>query len=342
MSKSMGDTTLALALALEGSVAPASTEVERLVALAQALEAVPDPHIDPAFAAKLEARLMAEGVEEAPVLQIVKPAPRPAVAPKPAPVVLLPRRRFVVRKTLVAAIAAAMLMALPIAASANALPGSPFYAVKTWRQTVQLHFSSGAAKAFRLEQIARENLSDAAQLTTLGADPRLVRSTLDRAADHQRSAVALVIDTRQVGLITKMLRMIAADRAMLTRLQPAADGATRPAIHEAITESDVLSVRLARALGYPAAVRTPAPSDPSATQASASAGGTAVPAASSVRQPSEIEGAEAPSAPATPGGTEPGKPGGSNGTGRSGCGLEGDAGLANSAVAIVNTSLRCG
>lgn len=345
--KPMGDRELALALALDGAVAPASDEAERLVVLARALEVVAAPDIDPAFAARLEARLMTEVLEQAPeaqpALRVVRPAPPFVAVPKskPAPVVMIPRRRFVVRKALVAAIAAAMLMALPIAASASALPGTPFYSVKEWRQSVQLHFSSGAAKAFRHEQIARETLAEGAQLTTIGADPRMIQAAFDKANRHQRDAVAMIIDSANPALIKKMLRMIDADRGLLVALQPAAQHDARPAIHEALTETDVLSVRLARALGYPAAVpvrlapatlaAADAASSKPASRTSGTIGGTST----------GLPKAEAPTK-TPPRGETPEPPEGSRGTGAdpTRCGMEGDAGAAAPAIDLVN-ELAC-
>src|SRR5688572_168716 len=103
MRTAMGDQTN-LALALEGRVKAAPANAQ-LVAIADALAALPDPEIDTNFMLALEARLMTEGLETAPArhLQVVTTEPAFPVPAFPktaadevvriAPVVQMPRRR---------------------------------------------------------------------------------------------------------------------------------------------------------------------------------------------------------------------------------------------------------
>src|SRR5438093_12750549 len=113
MNKAVLDKELVLALRAHGASA---VEARELAAVAGALSLGPDPEIDSAFADALEARLMGEPMGTAAPMGVVAPL-RPTRSTAPAvpeadrrtiaQVIPLPRRRFTVRKALVAAIAAA-------------------------------------------------------------------------------------------------------------------------------------------------------------------------------------------------------------------------------------------
>src|SRR5437899_9078379 len=120
MSPTMGE-DLNLALALEGAIEAATPEVKGLVTIANALAQLPEPEIDATFAAELEQLLLTDGVTAPvgrPQLTVVKPAV--PVAPEPVrrdTVVRMPSRRFTVRRSLTAAVAAASLAAFPLVAT---------------------------------------------------------------------------------------------------------------------------------------------------------------------------------------------------------------------------------
>ena len=128
----MGE-TLDLALALEGRT-KAAPENAQLVVIAEALSNLPDPQIDTSFMLALEQRLLTEeiaGQQPARTLTVVpSTAPAPVREVRRAPVVQMPKRRFVVRRSLVAVAAAASLAAFPVVAAAQSLPGSPFHSIK--------------------------------------------------------------------------------------------------------------------------------------------------------------------------------------------------------------------
>lgn len=194
---SMGE-ELALDLAYEGRVAPATPQAARLLALAERINALPDPEIDETFAAELEARLLAD-VAEAPARHLhsvparaARPAP---VAPvRPAAVIPLPRRRWVVRKHLVAAVAAAMLIAFPIAAGASALPGTPFHSFKVnVIERIELMFSgSDIAKGFKHLDLADRRIGEISQLLALGAEAP-VSGTLRLTQGEQSAGVEILL-----------------------------------------------------------------------------------------------------------------------------------------------------
>src|SRR5919108_3983054 len=103
MSSKMGS-TLSLALALEGRIKPAR-ENEQLVAIAEALAELPDPQIDRGFMLALEQRILTEEFSEQAPVRHLEPVPTVAPVAEPirrAPVVQMPKRRFIIRRSLVA------------------------------------------------------------------------------------------------------------------------------------------------------------------------------------------------------------------------------------------------
>lgn len=256
------DTTLALALALEGTAVPASEEVKRLAGIASLLETLPDPDIDPRFAARLEARLMAEmaetqaATESRPALSLVKPEPAvtpvQAPAPRPAPnVIALPRRRFVVRKMMAAAIAAAMLSALPVVAAAKSLPDSPFFFIEKFRQNHAISAAQGAAKAFQMEDVARRWLGYGSEMVALGYPANKVEQVLAYATRLQRRAATLIASIGTPAEIARMHDLLTDDAARLNDVLQSASDDTRSAVHEALRAVDQISRTLAQALGIP-------------------------------------------------------------------------------------------
>lgn len=279
MNARMADTTLALALALEGTAQPASEEIERLAGIAGTIATLPDPEIDPRFAARLEARLMAEfdAISARPVLRLVEtatpePTPEPALAPN---VVALPRRRLVVRKALAAAIAAAMLSALPVVASASSLPGSPFFGIERWRQNQMISSAHGAEKAFAMEHIARRWIGYAEQMTALRYERDAIDGVLGHAGRLQAGAVALIVRLGTDREIARLGAMLESDAARLRELLDVAGDPIRPVLLDMLAAIERLADRLAGAgLGSVAV-------SPSAT-----AGGGSVEVSPSARTPS--------------------------------------------------------
>lgn len=121
------DQAKALARVLDGDGLTASPELSSLVSLARMIEALPSPTIDAGFADRLEARL-AEKI--AATARPIHAGPAGVPVGAVGVVIQLEARRKRIRRTLVAAIAAAMMLALPIAASAKARPGSALYGVR--------------------------------------------------------------------------------------------------------------------------------------------------------------------------------------------------------------------
>lgn len=335
MSAMMGDQQLALALRLEGRAGAASEEVERLVGVADMVAALPDPDIDPVFAAKLEQRLLTEGLAEQvsePVetyqgLRIVREEPKlaPAHEEKVAPnVVVLPRRRYMVRKTLVAAIAAALAAAMPLAMASTALPGTLGYGIKEWKRSVQLDFATGAAKVFKYEAFARDYLAEAAQLVEIDGGPSLIERTLAKANLYQRIATRLAIESRSQALIAKLRGMIERDGDALRTLLPAAEG-SRPAVFGAIDTVEGLSDALARAMGIvigaPATAGAPTIESLAAEVATTSEG----PEGSTASAPKGTDPG-APGAPAPPK-VGPGDEGKKKGATRGDCRTIGEGGI---------------
>ncbi|GAC1410347.1 MAG: hypothetical protein NVSMB57_04040 [Actinomycetota bacterium] len=233
--KASMDTTTFLALALDGSAAPVNEEITRLTGIAEMLETLPDPQIDPRFSARLEAVLMAEfdALHQTPALQLVKSAP--AAEPKMAPnVIAFPRRGLVVRKMVAAAIAAAMLSALPIVASASALPGSPFFSITRWRQNNAISSVHGAHRAFVEEKVARQWIGYAAQMVALRYSNSLIDSTLRHAGWLQTQAALIVTRAGTHADIAKLSRMLREDARRLTEIGSQATDPTKPLVSKAI------------------------------------------------------------------------------------------------------------
>jgi hypothetical protein len=317
MSATMGNNELTLALRLEGTTGAASVEVERLVDVAAMVATLPDPDIDPVFAAKLEQRLLTEGlaaqVAETPesyqglrVVRTLEPA-APEHEEKLAPnVITLPRRRYTVRKAVAALIAAALGMALPVAMASTALPGSPGYALNKARFAVQLHFASGHEKPFMMMHRADVLVSYTSRLVVIGAPGDLINDTLAEAKSWMAAATASVIRTGKTGDIAKMRGMLERTGDLLRTMLPAADA----------SQGDVV------VLAEPAAV-----SGPAVEAIAASVGAPAAKSESSSKSSSEADkrDSKTPAAPKPPTIKDPGD--GGKGATPGGCSNIGQAQL---------------
>jgi hypothetical protein len=228
MTRAMGEDQI-LALALEGRVHAAQGETAELVALAGNLALLPEPEIDPAFAAALEAQLLNDGVPVTgqPRLQVVKPAPAaPAAEPVKPNVVQLPRRKMVVRRSLVGVAVAASLAAFPLAMAANSLPGSPFYGLKTFMEhTWDARPGSAMAHAMRLLGRANEHMAEAQKLIANGAPRSLVDSTLGVARDEMSDAQHLMsLDKSNPVDVSKFSTFLQRSQARLEEIQQQLEG----------------------------------------------------------------------------------------------------------------------
>ena len=306
--KPMTDTTLALALALDGTASPATDEIKRLSGIAGLVDALPDPEIDQRFVARLEATLMAEfdakfGEAAAP-LHIVKAEPKiEANEERTAPnVIALPQRRFVVRRALAGMVAAAMLSALPVVAAASSLPGSPFFGVERWRQNHAISSAHGAAKAFLVEQTARKWIGYGSQMAIVGYDVSDIESVLAHAGRLQTQAATLIARVGTPGEIAKMAGMLADDVTRLQGILPQTRVSARPAVHDAIQTASDLTRRLVGSLrtadGAPVVVpgtEEIVASDPSTSTSTTSNGGsgaTTKPADTSTGSDKPLDGNE--------------------------------------------------
>jgi hypothetical protein len=295
------DTNLALALGLEGG--PASdAEIRRLVGVARILESVPDPDIDPGFAARLEARLMTEDLG---LVHAIRPTPRPdepidlPEVEHRAAIIRFPRRRFMVRKALAATIAAALALALPVVASAGALPGSPGYGLKLRIERMRLAAANGLiAKAFVWLDIAENRLSDAQQLSALH-EPRFIPVTLDRLEEAQRNGASLILAaSTDREILARVAGVLQSQGVALQEMLPTVPSAARDDLLDAIRTGQTLSLRVAAALGLPM-IRPPATATPGAT----------APDQPSVDSSISSDGSWGSVDAETPGGTAPRTPG---------------------------------
>lgn len=285
MSRMMGE-HLNLALALEGRTA-ARGEARELVALAQDLGSLPEPKIDETWAAALEARLLTEGLDEAPAVVgrpqlavVEQPIEQPAAEPvRRAPVVTLPRRRMVVRRSVAAVAAAAMLGAFPVAAAASSLPGSPFYGLKRTMERAQIAMFGGAiADGFAHMDLADRRLGEAEQLSALGRGGDAIAALLADADESMRIGSALILGhTTNPEELTRLALLAGDAKVRAQGMQPGLPDDAAHAANAPIATAGSIQDQVADALGaapdaeieVPAAVE-PVVSAPSTTLTSSS------------------------------------------------------------------------
>lgn len=248
---------LALSLALDGRAEPADLETKALVGLAERLAALPDPEIDERFAAALEARLLSEGLSEAPApvtaarprLTVV-PATRPQVPVRRAPVVQLPRRRFVLRRGIAAAAVAAMLGAFPAAAMAGALPGSPFWKGKLAMEELSIKlFGTPLEDGFaQFDRVARRG-SEIEQLKAIGgSDEEITLAALEMNREMVAGKTLIMDNTDDpaaLGLLDA--KLVDAARRMRSVVR-GLDSAAKAAVVRVIATSKQIRRTVAAAL----------------------------------------------------------------------------------------------
>lgn len=249
---------LALALALEGRTDAVEPEVRQLVVLAGALAKLPEPEIDLSFADALEARLLTDGLQQTPArphLQVVRsvfpPTPAEEIVRR-APVVQLPRRRAVVRRSVAAVAAAAMISAFPISAVASSLPGSPGYGVKRMIERAEIRFfGTPAEDAFTRLGFANERVDEAAQLDAMGTDDRrLINETLEDSKREMLAAQELILgNTRDQRTLNRFADEMAAVQRRIESVAPAFPMSSQPAVQNLIDTTLQIQRAMANAMG---------------------------------------------------------------------------------------------
>lgn len=248
---------IALARALDDPALTPSGEIRGLVRIARALQVVPDPQIDPDFARRLEARLLTAGLpfedlDELSARRNAAASPMPKVAVSPAPtaaVHVLPRGRFVVRKAVAAAVAAAMLFALPVVASGSALPGSPLYGVKSAMERMELAVARGAlADGFVYLKHAARRLDEVDQAIVIGRDS-IVASTLRRYDDAIARGTKLILSaTVDPVVLARLARELSRGTGWLSQMLGIAPSLVAPAIIDSINSGRALALTVERLL----------------------------------------------------------------------------------------------
>lgn len=323
MRSGMGqELALELDLALDGRRRRVSPEVKSLVALARDMAALPDPEIDARFAAKLEQRLLTEGLEVAPKparrLQVVpktepKTEPTPQRPATPTPVIPLPRRRFVVRRGMVAAVAAAMLLAFPVAASATALPGSPFHTIKVnIMERIELAFAGDAVdEGFTHLRFADRRIDEIGQLLALGAEGPVTGALGLMQGEQVTGAEKLQSGTSDPAVLERGAQILRAQAGSLAALAKQLSDDVRPAALDAAVAAKALAARLAGSNGPSTAASGDAATTAAAGGSQATAvGGTASDVASKAGTVTKGVASQVPDVPDEPPG--PANPGGSS------------------------------
>lgn len=278
-----------LALALEGRIHAAAGQTAELVALAGNLALLPDPEIDASWANALEARLLGADAVAQPTLRLVEPAPAPQ--PLPTNVHQLPVRRFVVRRALAGAVAAAMLSAFPVVAVAGSLPGTPGYGVK--RAIERLHiamYGDAVADGFAHGRLAQRRVDEASQLIALEASPTTISITLRDAMLSLNLSSRLVLDnTDDAATLQRLSDMTAETQRRIAALAGDAPASSQDEWQGALDASIELQADVARLLGTTVTPSAPVASiDPApATQARTQTPGKTRPARDNKR-PGEI------------------------------------------------------
>ncbi|MHB8511544.1 MAG: DUF5667 domain-containing protein [Actinomycetota bacterium] len=259
----------ALARVLDEPGMPCPPDLRGLLRVSQAVSALPDPDIDPAFVNRLGHMLLTASIDSAArVINLAEHAHglRPgnqnaswSPQAEAAHVIAFPRRKFVVHKVVAAALAAAMLVALPIIASAKALPGTPLYGLRTALERLEYLTADGpVSKGFVDLRIAEYRLDDVNQLLALG-DTRQVPPTL-AAMDSLLSAgtTLIVSNTRDVSTLRRLASDLESSTGDLTTLLRQAPAFVKRAIINSLNTNNALSKVVNSALGLAVAPTAPA------------------------------------------------------------------------------------
>jgi hypothetical protein len=243
---------LNLALALEGRVS-ARGEAAKLVAIADKLATLPDPEIDPKFAAALEARLLGDAAQ--PKLTVVRSIPETPADEivRRADVIQMPRRRMVVRRSVVSGVVAASMAAFPLVAAASALPGSPFYGLKKGIERMELAFAGDSVhRGLDYAKFAQERTGELGQLVSMGADADLIAATANEARSDLGKAQDLVIGhTSDRGILARFSSMVRETETDMRAISGEMNAEARADVAGAIRTSQQIQQQVAAALGLP-------------------------------------------------------------------------------------------
>lgn len=251
---------LALALALDGKLAKLDDETATLVAVVDALRALPEPEIDVNFANALEQRLLSEGLADETPVAVGRPQLRvvPAFPETPADeairvadnVVTMPTRRFKVRRSVAALAACFMLGAFPVMAASSALPGSPFYGIKQRIHAAQLAlFGDAASDASRRLGFASEHVREAEALVALGASEDLISSTLDLATYELAKAGETISSVTDPESLARFAEEAASTESLLRKSGPALAPEASDAFDRALEAASTLTDAIKETLG---------------------------------------------------------------------------------------------
>lgn len=252
----------ALERALQSGEAP-SEEIASLMALVRMLEDLPEPQIDESFAAALEGRL-----SEAPV---------PAAAGAPAAAAstaggslstiasMQARRTRRGRRGLVAAIAAAMMLALPVAASAAALPGTAGYGIRLAREEARLwqQCRAGAVRCgFAHLDRASLRLDDLRAVLSRGDHAQVRPTTRRLQSDLSTGARTILRAAPPPATLRRLARRLDDAAVRLNSLAAATPAGLRLPLREAMGEGQTLAQDVLFALGELPVIEPPAGTPP--------------------------------------------------------------------------------
>lgn len=258
---------LDLALALEGRTNAARSQTKQLIALAGSLAALPEPEIDATFATALEASLLGEfdaQFSTRPQLTVVRTIPETPAdeVVRRAPVVQMPRRRHVVRRSVVAVAAAASLAAFPLSAAASSLPGSALHGLKRGIEQSRLAlFGTPLEDGFFHMELSHRRASELNQLIALGATSDRIAAAADMVDEEMRAGRALVFGNTIDPLdLSRLASMAQRTEVEMRKARAALEGGVTSALTPAIVTSEKIQLAVRDALGMTIA-SAPAPSD---------------------------------------------------------------------------------
>lgn len=240
-----------------------SEETESLLALVRMLEDLPEPEIDPAFAASLEDKLIGPAA--------------PAGTGTLATITRIEERRTRrIRRGLVAAIAAAMMLALPVAASAASVPGSGGYGLRLAREEARVWMTCRAGPVrcgFAHMDRAGERLTDLRGVIRRGDVAQIQPTSARLRASLSRGATTVLAARPPMTTLRRLAARLDKTAAELDRLAASAPASLRNPIREAIGEGASLTHEVRLALGdvrvpvvQPPVVRPPLAAGPPAAR----------------------------------------------------------------------------
>jgi hypothetical protein len=188
-------------------------QLKPLLLASEELWAVPKPVISPAASARIESQLF----EAAAASGLVRRERKPLVLPRLRSLIVLPRWRWAY-SAVAAMVVVVLLMTTTFVGAANALPGSPFYAVKlateeAWlwvapaRDEPALHLRFAQRRLDEYKELAEQGVYDESVLDAMVAH---VDAALD-GIEELPPAIALV-------LLDEVAEVVAEQRVVLTAM----------------------------------------------------------------------------------------------------------------------------